>query len=83
VLKTWIATRLRYLADRIDYAGAPKAMSGYSFTFENRRGIVFREDGKGCPLWYYGEADYQRAHAEADTDHAIVDWTAGTARLGR
>lgn len=83
MLKTWIATRLRYLADRIDYAGAPKAMSGHSFTFEDRRGIVFRTDGKGCPLWYCGEEDYGRAHAEADTDHAVVNWETATAVFGR
>jgi hypothetical protein len=34
-----------------------------SFTFEERTGIVFRDDGRGCRLWYY--ADYERAHDEA------------------
>ncbi len=82
-MRTWIATRLRWWADRIDDAGAPKCLSGYSFTIENKRGIIFRDDGKGCPLWHYGDADYQRAHSEADTDHAIVDWDNGTARFGR
>jgi hypothetical protein len=82
MLRTWMADQMRKWADRIDYEGAPKAIN-YSFTFENRRGIVFREDGKGCPLWYYGDADHQRAHSDADTDHAIVDWAAGTARFGR
>jgi len=28
--------------------------------------IVFHDGRKGCPLWYYGDADYERAHTEAD-----------------
>ena len=60
-----LARFLRRLADRIDHAGAPKLMH-WSFTFETGRGIVFREDRKGCPLAYLGDADYERAHAEAD-----------------
>jgi hypothetical protein len=59
-----LARWLRDLADRIDYEGAPKGMS-YSFTFEPGEGIRFRADGRGCPLWYLGEADYLRAHREA------------------
>jgi hypothetical protein len=82
-IRARIADKLRTLADRLDYEGAPKLMSPYSFTFENQRGIVFREDGKGCPLWHYGRGDRERAHSEADTDHAIVNWAAGTARFGR
>ena len=60
-----LAHWLRRVADRVDHAGAPKGI-GWSFTFEQHRGIVFRDDGKGCPLWYLGDADYDRAHAEAD-----------------
>lgn len=56
---------LRRLADRIDYANAPKAI-GTSFTFECGEGIRFRDDRRGCPLWYLGDDDYQRAHDEAD-----------------
>lgn len=81
-MKAWIANKFRRLADRIDYAGAPKAMH-WSFTFENREGIRFREDGKGCRLWYLNDAEYRKAHTEADTEHAIVNWAAGTARFGR
>ncbi len=77
-----LAEWMRMWADRLDHAGAPKAI-GWSFTFENERGIVFREGRQGCPLWYLGDADYQRAHSEADTEHAIVDWANGTARFGR
>jgi hypothetical protein len=62
-----IAYFLRKLADRIDYHGAPKAM-GWSFTFEKGIGIVFRQGRQGCPIWYYGEEDYIRAHTESDTD---------------
>ena len=62
---------LRRIADRIDRAGAPKCMS-YAFTFELHRGIVVREGtGQGCPLWYYGDADYERAHAEADSERPV------------
>jgi hypothetical protein len=71
--RTYLAKRLRFLADRIDHAGAPKCMS-YAFTFELHRGIVFREGSQGCPLWYYGDADYERAHNEADDPPPRVDW---------
>lgn len=66
---------LRRLADRIDRPGAPKA-THLSFTFEHRRGMVVREDGRGCRLWYCGDADYERAHADADSEHCRVDWRA-------
>lgn len=59
-----IADVLRRLADRIDHSGAPKAMH-VRFTFEDRIGIVFRDDGRGCRIWYYGDVDYERAHNEA------------------
>ena len=60
----WLAKRLRLIADRIDYAGAPKAMS-WSFTFEDGEGIRFRQDGRGCRLWYLSDRDYERAHSES------------------
>jgi hypothetical protein len=73
---------MRTWADRIDHAGAPKAI-GWSFTFEENEGIRFREDGRGCRLWYYGEDDYQRAHDESDSEHYQVDWANMTAeRVG-
>jgi hypothetical protein len=52
----------RKWADRIDHVGAPK----YTSTFETGEGIRFRDDDKGCPLTYYGDADYERAYDEAD-----------------
>jgi hypothetical protein len=58
--------RLRRLADRIDPANTPRHM-GYSFTMESGRGIVFNAEGRGCPLWYLGEADNARAWSEAGT----------------
>lgn len=70
-----LAWWLRCLADRIDPDGAPRHMS-YSFTFEDREGIRFRDDGKGCPLWYLGRDSYERAHAEADRPGMRVDWAA-------
>lgn len=57
---------MRKWADRIDDRGAPHAL-GYSFTFETGEGILFREDGKGCKLWYLGEAEYEKAHTQADS----------------
>jgi hypothetical protein len=51
-----LARWLRTLADRIDYEGAPKA-THWTFTFELYEGIRFREDGKGCRLWYLGSED--------------------------
>lgn len=67
---------LRKWADRLDDAGAPKRTS-YSFTFENSStGVLLRHDQRGCPLYYVGEADYGRAHTEADTSHVVVDWRA-------
>jgi hypothetical protein len=63
-LRAFIAYQLRKYADRIDNPGAPKAMS-VRFTFEDRVGIVFRDDGRGCRLWYLGDVDYERAHTEA------------------
>lgn len=61
-----VAWWLRLLADRLDPDGAPRR-THQSWTFERGRGIVFRDDGKGCPVWYLGRADYARAHDEADT----------------
>jgi hypothetical protein len=73
---------LRRCADRISPGTAPRAIS-WSFTFEDREGIRFREDGKGCRLWYLGEGDYERAHTDADTAHVRVDWqTLGVTRPG-
>lgn len=57
----WIAGRLRCWADRIDRYGAPK-MTGLSFTFETGWGTVTNREGRGCPLWFYGDSDYERAH---------------------
>lgn len=72
-----LARWLRNFADRIDPGGAPRALTSSSFTFEHQRGIVFRDDGRGCPLGYLGEDSYERAHTEADTAHARVDWRNG------
>lgn len=71
---------LRRLAERVDPDGAPRG-GGYSFTFENGIGIVFREDGRGCPLWYLSKADYERAHDEADSMHTTINWQTMTPQL--
>lgn len=59
-----IARLMRRWADRIDREHAPRA-TGYSFTFEPRRGVVFNDAGRGCPVWYLSDDDYAKAHAEA------------------
>lgn len=68
---------LRRIADRLDPHNAPRAI-GHRFTFEHKEGIRFRDDGKGCPLWYLGDDDFERAHSEADTKHVRVDWATMT-----
>jgi hypothetical protein len=68
-----IAELLRRIADRIDYAGAPKSI-GWSFTIEDGKGIVFHQDRhQGCPLWYLGDADYERAHTESGIPLPAMD----------
>lgn len=78
-MKVRLAYWMRRWADRLDHAGAPKAI-GWSFTIEAHNGGKprFRDDGKGCQLWYLGDADYERAHTEADTEHVRVDWAGMT-----
>jgi hypothetical protein len=63
-LRALIAYQMRKYADRLDRPGAPKA-THVRFTFEERIGIVFRDDGRGCRLWYLGDQEYERAHTEA------------------
>jgi hypothetical protein len=70
-----VAEWMRRSADRLDHEGAPKVIH-WSFTFEEREGIRFRDDGKGCPLAYLGDADYERAHSEADRPPPRIDWKA-------
>jgi len=70
-----IANWMRRAADRMDRAGAVKR-TGMSFTFAEHWGVIFHEDGAaGCPLWYYGDADYALAHqAPAPPDPGEVAW---------
>lgn len=63
----WLANKMRLVADRLDPSGAAR-LTGWSFTFEQHRGIVFHERGPGCPVWYMGEKDYARAHDEAEPE---------------
>lgn len=60
-----LARWLRRIADRVDRAHAPRTTC-LSFTFERDTGLVVRLDGRGCPLWYLSDEDYDRAHDEAD-----------------
>lgn len=68
-MRSRIGKFLRRVADRIDYQGAPRG-TGFSFTIETGEGLRVREDGKGCGLWYLGNAEYDRAHTEADSAEA-------------
>jgi hypothetical protein len=63
-VKRRLAAWLRRHADRIDPDGAPRRTSWY-FTQEDGWGTVFNQDGRGCPLYYYGLADYALAHTGA------------------
>lgn len=63
---------MRKWADRIDHYGAPK-LTSYSFTFETGEGIRFRDDGRGCRLAYLGDAEYEKAHTEADSAAADAE----------
>jgi hypothetical protein len=63
---------MRWWADRVDPKSAPRRTS-YSFTFELFQGIKFWDDGHGCPLWYHGEDDYQRAYTESGLVTPIGD----------
>jgi len=69
---------LRRIADRIAPDAAPHWL-GWSFTFEIGEGVRWHDDGRGCPVWYLGEADYLRAHDESETGAPRIDW----ANLGR
>jgi hypothetical protein len=71
---------LRMMGDRVSPDTGPRHMSSHTFTIEDGRGIVFRTDGRGCPLWHNAE-DYDRAHDEADTEHTVVLW--GNLAAGR
>lgn len=64
-MKERIAWWLRCLADRIDYNNSFACASPFTFTFEKGIGIVIREDGKGCPIWYL-RPQRELAHEEAD-----------------
>lgn len=74
-LTHWIAERLRRTADRIDHEGAPK-ITHRTFTFEQGEGIRFREDGRGCHVAYLGDAEYGKAHDQADNPAPRIDWAA-------
>lgn len=78
-IRTRIGKLLRHTADRIDPKGAPRS-TGYSFTYELNEGIRFRDDRKGCPLWYLGNAAHDRAHTEADNRAPWIDWKTMTLR---
>ncbi|WP_068059180.1 hypothetical protein [Nocardia xishanensis] len=73
--KAALAKRMRFWADRIDPAGAPRYM-GYSYTIEPGKGVVFHKNGRGCKLWYLGNVDHERAYSESRASTAdLADLT--------
>lgn len=68
-MKTWIAKRLRLLAERIDHETGPVAFAGYwNATLDGPKvtlteGIQIHPKVPGCPLWFMAE-DYDRAWAD-------------------
>jgi hypothetical protein len=81
-MRRWLANAMRRLADRIDHAGAPKAMH-LSFTYEDGKGIVIHglngvgDCGRGCRLWVLNDDEYAKAHIEAERPGVWVDWKSG------
>lgn len=73
-MKQRLADWLRKKADRLDPDGAPRRTS-WSFTHEDGWGTVFNQEGRGCPLWYYGKDDYTRSHDDASlAEPEKVEW---------
>lgn len=64
--RTWIGHQLRRIADHIDPTRAPR-FTGLCMTFESGHGVDVHQEGRGCPLWYLGDGDYELAHTEART----------------
>ena len=76
---------LRCLADRIDHENAPK-VSQWTFTWEDGIGAVFHNEGistkghKGCRLLIESDAEYEKAHTDADNHARWMDWKTMTIR---
>jgi hypothetical protein len=58
------ARRLVRWAEVVD-PGSVLRTPGYRFTYEKGLGMVWREGGLGCPVWYY-ERDWPLAHEHAE-----------------
>jgi hypothetical protein len=80
-VREWAAELLRYAADRLHPATAPRYL-GFSFTFEEGTGLVFRDDGRGCPLTYPGQDAYGRAHTESGLSVSPAGTAPGTTAGG-
>ena len=68
--RTWIARRLRYVADRIDPSTGPRAIGahfniveGVGLVITQTFGIPVNPRALGCPLWFMQE-DYDRAFTD-------------------
>lgn len=59
-LRKWLWLHLIFLADRIAPDEAFRC-TGFSFEFVQNVGFAVNDEGHGCPIWYSGRADYERA----------------------
>lgn len=66
-LRSHLAGRFLKLAERLDPGYGFRWMSPYTFTYEIGEGIRWRDDGRGCPLWYV-ERHKNLAYWQADTE---------------
>lgn len=79
-----IAAAPRLLAALVDQVDELTALdlaflhAGFGYTFESGKGLVLREDGRGCPIWYRAE-DRDRAFTDADAPGPRVHWETLTA----
>lgn len=60
-LRRRVARGLGYLADRLAPEDAFRKTC-ISFEFVTHKGIVTNTEGHGCPLWYQGRANFEKAH---------------------
>ena len=60
-LRRRVARRLGFWADRLAPEEAFRK-THIGFEFVTGKGIVTNTEGHGCPLWYQGREDYEKAH---------------------
>lgn len=60
-----LARILRRWADRLDPAGTVRQVTGWSYTYEPYKGLVWHPDERGCLVWYR-TGDLDRAYQGAE-----------------